>query len=133
MLEKLIAALEAIGVGLRDLNVNLAAAANNKAASTPTTTTKASGPKSTPAATGAASATPAAAPAPAATASISYQDLAAKFTALVEKNRSRALELFAEFGCKAKLTELKVEKYDEFSAAIDAANATPTEEEGGLV
>ena len=135
MLEPRLAALLAIAAGLRDLNVNLAAQANGKPATAPPAAEPAKPPKSKPAATGAASATPAAAPAPAATASISYQDLAAKFTALVEKDRARALELFAEFGCKAKLTELKVEKYDDFSAVIDAA-ATPAEggeEEGGLV
>lgn len=133
MLEQLLAALTAIAAALRDLNVNLAAQANSK----PTTATPQAEPTKPPkpakAATGAGSATPAASPAPAATASISYQDLAAKFTALVEKDRVRALEIFAEFGCKAKLTELKVEKYDDFSAAIDAA-ATPADtDEGGLV
>lgn len=132
MFEKLIAALEAIGVGLRDLNVNLAAAANGKAATTPAVPAKAPPPKSAPAATGAAPATPAAAPAPAATASISYQDLATKFTDLVSVNKEKALAIFAEFGCKKKLTELKVEQYDAFAAAIDAASA-PAEEEGGLV
>lgn len=135
MFEQLLAALLAIAAGLRDLNVNLAAQANGKPATAPPAAEPTKAPKSKPAATGAGAATQASTPATAATASISYQDLAAKFTALVEKDRARALELFAEFGCKARLTELKVEKYDDFSAAIDAA-ATPAEggeDEGGLV
>lgn len=131
MLEKLLAALEAIGAGLRDLNVNLAAAANGKATSTPTTTTKATPPKSQPAVTGAPPAAPAADPAPAATASITYPDLAQKFTDFMAVNKDKALEIFGQFGCKKKLTELKVEQYDAFAAAIDGA--TPAEEEGGLV
>ena len=132
MLEKLIAALEAIGVGLRDLNVNLAAQANAKASTGPAAVKRADTPKSPPAGTGATPATPAPTPAPAATASISYQDLARKFTDLLDRDTAAGLRIFGEFGCKKKLTELKVEQYDAFSAAIDAA--TPeAEAEGGLV
>ena len=130
MLEKLIAALEAIGMGLRELNVNLVAINNLAPSKTKTKETEA--PKPPAAATGAASATPAPAPAPAATASISYQDLARKFTDLLDRDTAAGLRIFGEFGCKKKLTELKVEQYDAFAAAIDAA-AAPAEEEGGLV
>lgn len=131
MLEKLLAALTAIATALHDLNVNLAAQANGKAASTPTANKATTPPKSDKAATGAGSATQADKSAPAATASISYADLAQKFTDFMAVNKDKALEIFGEFGCRKKLTELKVEQYDAFAAVIDAA--APGEEEGGLV
>lgn len=123
MLEKLLAALEAIGAGLRDLNVNLAAQANAQAKTT--TAAEVDTPKPKKAATGAVSAH-------AATASISYQALAQKFTDLLEADRDKALSIFSQFGCKKRLTELKEDKYDAFAAAVDAAAAMP-ETEGGLV
>lgn len=130
MFEQLLAALMAIAAGLRDLNTNLAAQANGKPATAPVTGTKA--PKPPPVATGAGAVTQADPPVTAATASISYQDLAQKFTDLLSANKDKALEIFGQFGCKKKLTELKVEQYDAFSAAIDGATPAAADE-GGLV
>lgn len=132
MLEQLLAALTAIATALRDLNTNLAAQANGKSATAPVTGTKATAPKPPPVATGAGAVTQADPPVTAATASISYQDLAQKFTDLLSANKDKALEIFGQFGCKKKLTELKVEQYDAFSAAIDGATPAAADE-GGLV